>query len=950
MQLENVDDVYALSPIQEGMLFHSISAPDSGVFVEQIIIAISGDLDRSTFKRSWQDLVQQHPTLRTMFLWDGLDEPLQVVRQSVSLDWTEIDLSTKPKEQLDDAVEHFLRSDRRRGIDLSHAPLMRMTLVDAGRNAQEPQGASQFFVWTFHHLLTDGWSTSLLIREVFERYASKLAGSDFQTNPSLAYGDFIAHLDGIDDERAREFWREQLSGYDSPLRLRSPSFNQRTTSNDPVSFDRTKLTLSRELTKQARELARQSRVTLNTVLLGAWAILLSRYCRSEDVVFGTTVSGRQADLPGIENAIGVFINTLPIRIRCNDATLSSWLRGIQQQQVAARNFEHSSLSMIQRCADIKRGEPLFESIVVFENYPEAAEFDQPGCGFQIEAIDYREQSNYPFALLVVPKETIDLHLVFDEAVASLPLAQQLLAGLARLLESFSGAPDRSVIHHGLLSPSEQQAVLARNSCNGQADRDPQTVVSLIDRAASQRPDAVALVDGDRSMTYRMLDRHANRIAKQLIESGASPNDLVGVMAERSCEMIAGILGVLRAGAAYVPLDPEYPRSRTTTVLEDARIELVLASAKFGDRMSGEITIMPLAIDDDCPDQPRVDVPIKLDQIAYVIYTSGSQGRPKGVPITHRNLVSSTLARRPFYGEPVGAFLLLSSFAFDSSVAGIFWTLTDGGKLVLPPPGSEKDLEVVSNLIAREQVTHTLCLPTLYELLLDNTPADLLSSCRYVTVAGEACSPTTIARHFQRNPSARLFNEYGPTEATVWCIACELLPEHTAGPVPIGKPIAGIQAMVLDAHRNLLPDGVIGELYVAGDGLARGYLGNAKLTEEHFVSHPFAGEGSKMYRTGDLVYQDDQGVLFFRGRVDQQVKVRGHRIELAEIENTLLQDDAIQEAVVVATSRDSILDESVEIDDLVKKLEILGTQRAMAMLQDVTGLSADDVENELSEGS
>ncbi len=940
MELENVEDVYALAPIQEGMLFHTISEPNSGVCFEQICCTIRGSLDIKSFQATWDQVVARHAALRTIFLWDGLDEPLQVVREQVEIpwniwDWRELD-SRQQQRQLDD----FLFADRREGFDLSQAPLIRMTLVRLGEDQYR-------FVWSSHHLLTDGWSTALLLKEVFSTYAANVQNKPPKSEKLFQYKQYIEYLQSQTLEEAERFWRDQLSGFDVPTKLidytKTPSKR---------GHDRQRGTLSDHLSDQLRTFARDHRLTLNTVVLGAWALVLSCYANEEDVVFGTTVSGRPPELPGIETAIGLFINTLPLRVRIGETRLLDWLEEIQRQQIAARQFEYSPLASVQRWSDIPPGETLFESIVVFENYPETLGDDLSPLGLTIDEFDYLEQSNYPLALLVVPGNCLEFFLVHETSQFSKSFVQQLFTHMERLLESFVAAPKSQVAEHCLLTEQEQQKLLSTwNDTDSEFDAE-QAIHRFFEAHAEAQPTATAVVFEEASLTYGELNRRANQLAMQLQSNGVQPNDHVGLFVERSLEMTIGILGILKAGAAYVPLDPTYPVSHLRYIIEDAQLSTIVSQPHLANALSaGTSQVLTVSVTAALPDENAFVSANDLEGKAYVIYTSGSSGKPKGVSVSHRNIVNSTLARRHFYREPVDRFLLMSSFSFDSSMVGIFWTLVDGGTLVLPPQRLEQDMKRLLGLLSKEHVSHLLCLPSLYALLLQDADAVQLTHLRTVIVAGETCTPSIVRQHLTALPQAKLYNEYGPTEATVWCTACELTEQQSNGPCPIGRPIANTQVYVLDRCQQPVPIGVCGKLYVAGTGLASGYLNRPELTQERFVHNPFSeNPKARMYRTGDLVYYRPDGQLVFAGRVDHQVKIRGYRIELEEIEDVLKQHPSVSEAVLTAQSMPERSPPAVPLssEEILEKLLALGSVRGNQLLEDLLAISADELDRQLTE--
>ncbi|RZV45648.1 MAG: amino acid adenylation domain-containing protein, partial [Acidimicrobiia bacterium] len=884
--LQNVDDVYPLTATQEGMLYHTLSDPDSGVYVNQIITPMSGELDVARLEQAWGEVVARHETLRTAFLWDGLDDPLQVVRSESDTEWSHLDLDGLASSEQDRRLEVFLGDDRRRGFDLAQAPLCRMALVRLGP-------AEWKWIWSFHHLIVDGWSAHLILDELLGRYGFEGPG-DVELARPPKYRDFVAGYLARDESREEAFWTERLAGFTEPHRLEVPGLPPEADASGYATYS---LDLGAPASEALAAAARELNVTLNTVFLGAWTLLLSRWTRSSDVVFGTTVAGRPSSLPGVEHAAGLFINTLPQRVEARPhEPLGEWLRGIQRGQIETRDYEQSSLASIQRWSDVEGGEALFDSILVFENYPRREQSNRFG-GIEIGERTYLEQSNYPLAVLVLPGDSIRVLFVYDTATFSGPAIESLGSQVGALLTSMASRPTERLASYGL-TDEKADAWLRTAGAGPDSTGDATTIHELIRRVAETTPEATALVDPAGSTSYRDLLVRAEAIAARLAKAGIGPNRLVGLHLPRSADMITGLLGILEAGGAYVPLDPAYPAAHLQDLLADDGIEFVLTSSALAPDVPEHVTTILIDVDDPS-DDPAIRLPATESDLAYVIHTSGSTGRPKGVAVTHENLVRSTAARSVHYEGPVGSFLLLSSFAFDSSVAGIFWTLTTGGTLVLPAPDQERDVISLLALANEQRVTHTLCLPSLYEVLLEHAGSGQLDSLRVAIVAGEACPARVLEAHRQRLPDTALHNEYGPTEGTVWCTAHRATGADEI--LPIGRPIAGSRIFLLDEHGNPVPPGFAGEICLAGSGVVPGYLGRPDLTAERFVSIPVLGVEERIYRTGDLGAWRSDGVLTYLGRSDTQLKVRGHRIEATAVETALRSNPAISEAVALGWS-------------------------------------------------
>jgi len=626
----------------------------------------------------------------------------------------------------------------------------------------------------------------------------------------------------------------------------------------------------------------------------------------------------------------------------------AWLSERQQQILALRDYETSALSDIQKWSDLSGGTPLFKSIVVFENYPATGPTE---LGFTVQAVQSLEQSNYPLALLVVPGKALELILLYSTACYDSGSITRLQQHLELLLTAFVERPESKLAELPRLT-EEEQAQLVRQPVKESVKETDSTVHELIEAQARRTPDAEAVSFNGQVLTYRELNDKADRLAVELRSQGVVVGDRVAICLNRSLAMIVSILAVLKSGATYVPLDPAYPQSRLAYCLEDTvpRIICTERAVELPSESISRISISCLYIDElnELPIRDNAEngnsTSAQPEDLAYIIYTSGSTGRPKGVMVSHRNLVQSTTARFSVYPDKVGRFLLLSSIAFDSSVAGLFWTLCQGGTLVISPPRIEQDLQQLTKLIAREQITHTLCVPTLYALLLSDAAPAQLSSLKTVIVAGEACSRTLAQQHYRQLSKAQLYNEYGPTEATVWCSAYRVPAELPPGPVAIGSAIPGVQILLLDADFRPVPTGAIGEIYIGGPTVTKGYLNQPEKTAVTFVtphlsftsSNVSVAERSRspvLYKTGDLARLRSDGSLEWLGRIDRQVKIRGYRIELGEIEEVLRSQPNIQEAVVIARSAEvSAVEDSTSVESLSEALQDLSFEAADALLR------------------
>ncbi len=873
-----VDDIYPLTGLQSGMLFHSLVDTGGSVYLDQACLRLSGVTRPELIGVAWQRVVDRTPVLRSGICWQDVSEPVQVVHGSVRLPVTEHDWRGLAEADWETRFDDLLATDLAEGLDLTRAPLARLAV--AALPCDEA-----FVVFTSHHLLLDGWSLGQVFAEMCKEYAGLLAGESVEPTARRPFSDFIGWLAAQDEDRALAHWRQVLDGFDTPTPL--PFDRRPTPEHRPESAAAVDVDLSVVDTSQIREMARQRGLTLNTLLQGAWAMLLSRYGGGADVVFGTTVSGRPADLPGAEGMIGMFINTVPTRtsVRSGERVVD-WLHALQDAQNDARRFDFVSVSRTRACSDVPDGVNLFDSMVVFENYP----FDENAvldAGLRVREVRARETTNFPLSARVHADDRLHLHLAYDPALFDATTIERMATHLARLLTGLATEPERSLGTVPMLDAAEERELTEWPG--EQVPTVRATLPELFERQAAATPDAIA-VD---TLTYAELNARANRLAHRLIEQGAGPERLVALVLPRSADLVVAVLAVLKSGAAYLPLDPDYPAERINGTIADAKPVAVLDALPDTDEYP---STNPTDADRISPLDPR--------HPAYVIYTSGSTGQPKGVLIPHANVVRLFASTAHWFGfTDTDVWTLFHSYAFDFSVWELWGPLLHGGRLVVVPHVVTRSPGEFLRLLADERVTVLNQTPSaFYQLMAAETDERL--SLRYVIFGGEALDLRRLgawyARHAEDAP--RLVNMYGITETTVHVSYLALDAASAAEPATgstIGVPIPDLRAYVLDADLRPVPAGVPGELFVAGAGLARGYLGRPGLTADRFVADPFGQPGTRMYRTGDVVRRTASGVLEFGGRADAQVKIRGFRIEPGEIEAALLALPEIGQAVVVA---------------------------------------------------
>ncbi|HEC84909.1 MAG TPA: amino acid adenylation domain-containing protein, partial [Thioploca sp.] len=894
-QGKNIESIYPLSHTQAGILFHTLYAPKSGVYFEQLSCTLNGALNLTAFQQAWQHVVERHPVLRSFFIWENRHQPLQIVCRSVNLPWQQHDWRRMTSTAQQTQLETFLSSEREQGFALDQAPLMRCAFIQLGENTHQ-------FVWSHHHLLMDGWCLPLILKEVFAYYEAQCQGIELHLEPLRPYQDYISWLQQQDKPQAEQFWHKKLQGFVAP----TPLSVEETAGTKEKGSRQQEIKLPKQTTEALQTLAQYHHITLNTLIQGAWALLLSRYSGEDDIVFGATVSGRQMALVDVETMVGLFINTLPARVQIStDTTLIPWLQQLQSQQVEAEQYSYTPLVDIQSWSEVPHGTPLFNSILVFENYPIDASLRQLSR-LTISNLQVFEQTNYSLSVICVPGQELSLKIIYDKARFEAATIDRMLGHLQTLLEGMVANPEQRVTELPMLTKAEQHQLLVEWNDTAAVYPKEKCIHQLFEAQVEQTPDAVAVVFEDQQLTYQALNVRANQLAHHLQTLGVGPEVLVGICVERSFEMVIGLLGILKAGGAYVPLDPSYPKERLALILEDANVSVLLTQ----ERLIVELPkhqAQSICFDSDWEtfsDAPSNNpaTTVEPKNSAYVIYTSGSTGKPKGVVISHQSVVNFLSAMQYSPGLTEQDILLaVTTISFDIAVLELYLPLMVGAQIVLVSREIASDGIRLLDQLNHSGATVMQATPATWRMLLMAKGEGHWS--KKIIVGGEAL-PRQLALQLQEK-GADVWNLYGPTETTVWSACYPVAKAPLAGLTcdtqeSIGRPIANTQLYILDSHLQLVPIGVPGELYIGGDGLARGYLNRPELSQEKFIPNPFSAKpGTHLYKTGDLARYLPDGNIEFLGRIDHQVKLRGFRIELGEIEALLSQHPNVRESAVIA---------------------------------------------------
>ncbi|WP_180984584.1 non-ribosomal peptide synthase/polyketide synthase [Paenibacillus sp. F4] len=903
-----LENMYPMTPMQKGMLFHNMLDSQSSAYVEQSTFELKGTLDLVAFSASLDLLVQRHSALRTNFRSDLQDEPLQVVHRNKRGELYVEDIREKEKAAQKQYIEEFTRRDQQRGFDLAKDALMRVSIL---RTSDD----SYHFVWSFHHIIMDGWCLSLVTNEVFGGYSALAEGKPPQLPVVTPYSRYIEWLEGQNRQEAAEYWNDYLRGYEETAVLpQAKTGKAKGYEAEYLEFD-----LGIDLTKSLLQLAKQEQVTINTLMQTAWGVLLQKYNRTQDVVFGSVVSGRPADIAGVEQMIGLFINTVPVRIQGGQATaFTELMKQTQQQALASGTYETFPLYEIQAQAEQKV--ELINHIMVFENYPVDEQIEQLGereeADFKITGAGAVEQTNYDFNIVVLPGETLRVHFGYNAQVYDYERVEQIRGHLLQLLEQIKINPAGRICELDILTPQEREQLLGAWCDTTAAYPREQTIHGLFEEQVKQTPEQVAVYFEGAQVTYRELNERANRLARTLRSNGVMADGLVGLMTERSIDMIVGILGILKAGGAYIPIDPTYPENRIRYMLDDSGTELLLTQQHLMGKVEfrGEVLLLDAEMDDATADASTAEAKGKAMSVyhrdgsnleaisgprnlAYVIYTSGTTGQPKGVTLEHRGLCNlHTYFRETLRLSSSDRVVSFASFSFDAACWEMLQALFNGATLCIPTSETILSYDKFEQYMGDHHIT-IATLPPTYAIYLS---PERMPELRILFTAGSATSTELVTKWRDR---VTYFNAYGPTENSIATSVWSVPGDPEAGvSISIGRPIPNHRVYMVDAHGQLAPTGIPGELCVSGPGLARGYLHRPELTAEQFVANPFVdGEAGyeRMYRTGDLARWMPDGNIEYLGRIDHQVKIRGYRIELGEVEAAMLKADRMQEVIVLA---------------------------------------------------
>ncbi|UCH93138.1 MAG: amino acid adenylation domain-containing protein, partial [Candidatus Aminicenantes bacterium] len=899
---KNTADIMGLTPMQEAMLFHYLKDPTTDLYVEQLILEISGDIDVNIFEKAWNIVVETNEMLRTVFRWEKMKHPLQVVLKKHHLKLTYHDLSGIKTSEKNKLAAEIKINDRENKFDLREIPF-RVTLCQI-----EP--ARYQMIVSNHHILYDGWSNGIILKEFFTVYNNLVHKKKIQKPIKSKFKEFVKWLNTQDKKEQEKFWKEYLKGVETETKLPVKIKQTRGKQISSWSNSRISIQINKDNREKLEKFIHHRKITIAAFMYCTWGILLHKYINTRDVIFGTTVSGRSAKIKDIENVTGLFINTIPLRLRIGDGEKTKdMLYHVNEILTIREKYESTSLVDIKRYGQVENNSELFDSIVVLKNYPldrglMRENSKNSPMSLLVDSYSINEATPYDLTVGITIGEDIAINFSYPEELFEKVVIRRLSRHFIHIMENILKDDERDIPALEILSEKEKKQLLLDFNATVEEYPKYKTMHELFARQVERTPNNIALIFGVKELTYRELNKNSDSLAYLLREKGVGPGTIVGMMVERSAEMIIGILGILKSGGAYLPIDTEFPGERIEWMLKDSGASILVTTRDISNQINFEKEAIYLSDPINCvPTLPHLHLsPAPATCLAYIIYTSGSTGKPKGVLIEHFAAVNLVFSQMNRFGiSTKDRVLQFSSICFDASVEQIFIALFSGAVLVLIDKNTLLEAGKFETFIASRSITHLHAVPS----FLSNMELTGHYQLKRILSGGDVC-PAALAKKWSKY--CDFYNRYGPTETTVTSI--EMLVkdvDETSSGLPIGRPINNTFVYLFDKWMKLVPLGAIGELYIGGEGVARGYLNRPELTAEKFVELEVdediyhrsvrSHKSHIIYKTGDLARWLPDGNMEFFGRIDHQVKIRGFRIEPGEIENQLLNYKEVKEAVV-----------------------------------------------------
>ncbi|HDR7471131.1 amino acid adenylation domain-containing protein [Bacillus toyonensis] len=900
---EHVQDMYPLSPMQEGMLFHTLTDQDSNTYLVQMVVPMRGALDIELLVESFRLLNERCDVFRTTFLYEKLKKPLQVVLSERPIQIHVEQFLHYSKEVKNQFVQEYLKKDRKRGFHLTKDPLVRLSILQTEEN-------EWITIFSFHHIIMDGWCSDLVFNELCNLYVSLKNKEIHSLTSHRPFSQYIKWLEKQDKEAANEYWKGYLDKFEV---LTSIPYITKENDKQEYKLQEYNFKLNESITNTLKKIARSHQVTLNVVFQTIWGIILQKYNNCHDVIFGTVVAGRPTEISDVDKMIGLFINSIPVRVsKKHNQSFYDLMIQLKEQALQTQKYDHLPLSDIQKHSI---GKSLFDHILVFDNNPVNKNWKEVMAhqGVEIDEIRVIEHTNYNLNLTISQGNEVNIKFIYNANTFSEELVQQIAGHIQKVVIDVCDNPSILLQDISLITLTEKHHFLSEIN-NTKTDYSAnQTIADLFEKQVYEKPNNTALVFNKEKVSYKQLNERSNQLAHFLQKKGVQPDDLIGLMVDRSFEMIIGMLGILKSNAAYLPMDSENPTDRLTMILEDSRTSIILVQRSYVEKLkdileqvNGKGFIEYFVIEDLFEEMQEESIanPNRIcnaENLAYVMYTSGSTGKPKGILTQHKNVTRVVKNTNYIDITEKDTLLQLSNYAFDGSTFDIFGALLNGARLVLITKEAILNMDNLLQII-EEEITIFFVTTALFNTLVD-VNIESFFNVRKILFGGERASVTHVKKALKYMGKEKIIHVYGPTESTVFSTYYNVNEvKDILDTVPIGAPLANTDIYILSNENHLQPVGVIGELCIAGDGLARGYLNNPKLTEEKFVKNPFIPK-ERLYKTGDLARWLPNGSIEFMGRIDHQVKLRGFRIELGEIEYEILQHNSIQEAIVI-TMEDS----------------------------------------------